>query len=152
MNTLPMKKVQQGFTLIELMIVVAIIGILAAIAVPAYQTYTTKAKFSEVTAAVAPFKLGIELCFQEQLSLANCANGALGVPDDTAAAAGRVGAGSGAVTGLTAGTAIITMIAITGDGLNGETYIINGATTGPGNPIIWTKDTTNSTCSAAAIC
>ena len=48
-----MKRVQQGFTLIELMIVVAIIGILAAVALPAYQDYTVRAKVSEVILAVS---------------------------------------------------------------------------------------------------
>jgi type IV pilus assembly protein PilA len=48
-----MKKVQQGFTLIELMIVVAIIGILAAVALPAYQDYTVRAKMSEVILAAS---------------------------------------------------------------------------------------------------
>jgi len=53
------KRVQQGFTLIELMIVVAIIGILAAVALPAYQDYTTRAKVSEVVIMASPAKLAV---------------------------------------------------------------------------------------------
>ncbi|MBY6096490.1 pilin [Ferrimonas balearica] len=63
---------QQGFTLIELMIVVAIVGILAAIALPAYQTYTKRAKFSEVVAATGSIKTQVEICVQSGEALADC--------------------------------------------------------------------------------
>jgi type IV pilus assembly protein PilA len=54
-----MKRVQQGFTLIELMIVVAIVGILAAIAIPAYQDYIIRSKMSEVEGAIAACKTSV---------------------------------------------------------------------------------------------
>jgi type IV pilus assembly protein PilA len=54
-----MRRVQQGFTLIELMIVVAIVGILAAIALPAYQDYVVRSKMSEAIAAIAACKTSV---------------------------------------------------------------------------------------------
>jgi type IV pilus assembly protein PilA len=58
MKNIPVKN-QQGFTLIELMIVVAIIGILAAVAIPAYKDYTTRAKMSEVLVMMEPAKTAV---------------------------------------------------------------------------------------------
>ena len=58
-------KTQKGFTLIELMIVVAIIGILASIALPAYQQYMAKSKYSEVILAASAAKSGVEMCAQD---------------------------------------------------------------------------------------
>jgi type IV pilus assembly protein PilA len=66
-----MKRVQQGFTLIELMIVVAIIGILAAIALPAYQDYTTRAKVAEIVVMVSPAKLAVSETASSLGGLAN---------------------------------------------------------------------------------
>ena len=85
-----MKKVQQGFTLIELMIVVAIIGILAAIALPQYQQYTKKARFTEAISVAESYKTAVALCAQDLGTVTGCSGGSNGVPADRTTATGNV--------------------------------------------------------------
>lgn len=70
---------QKGFTLIELMIVVAIIGILAAVAIPQYQNYTVKAKIGNALTAAETLKTEVGLCAQETGALTDCDAGANGI-------------------------------------------------------------------------
>ena len=135
-----LRSVQKGFTLIELMIVVAIIGILAAVALPAYQQYTKKAKFSEVVLATAAAKTAVELCAQDLGAVTNCAGGSNEIPADITTASGYVASVSTAAGAITA-TAISTK------GLSGETYTLTP--TFANGRVTWAS---GGTCVAANLC
>ena len=144
---------QSGFTLIELLIVIAIIGILAAIALPQYQTYTTKAKFTEVINATAPYKLGVDMCVAQYGTASlttGCGNaGSNGVP--AAIATGNTSTGSYvdsiAVASL---TGVITAKATTALNINNtvSTYTLTPAVgnTSGSALLVWTGVCTNSLC------
>ena len=115
---------QQGFTLIELMIVVAIIGILAAIALPQYQQYTQKAKFTEIVNQVAGVKTAVEICIQTTGGLADCDGGTNGVPANVGSTndfefVGEISTTNGVITSDAVGTS-----STASEGFEGETYIL----------------------------
>jgi len=143
-----MKKVQQGFTLIELMIVVAIIGILAAVALPAYKTYSDRAKFSEVVLAATPAKSAVELCVQTGSVTAGCH-----AVDDGINGADNGWAASDLVTTVAiAGTSAAPTITVTSNmsvgTVTNATFILTG--TVASGTIDWTN--TAGSCGTAGLC
>ncbi|MDU8607049.1 prepilin-type N-terminal cleavage/methylation domain-containing protein [Pseudomonas syringae group sp. 247E2] len=77
-------KAQKGFTLIELMIVVAIVGILAAVAIPQYRDYTMRARFSEVVSVANAYQSAVALCAQTLGTRVGCSLNTNGIPDTQA--------------------------------------------------------------------
>ena len=135
------KSAQKGFTLIELMIVVAIIGILAAVALPTYQSYTAKAAYTEVVLASSQFKSALEVCAQVEntLAIATCGHSLNGIP---AAASGSGAITSTIITSTGDTNTIITVLPVAANGIGiGDTYVLTGALLGTGQ-ITWTDNCT----------
>ena len=135
-------KRQSGFTLIELMIVVAIVAILAAIALPAYKTYTKRAKFSEVIAATGPAKTAYEVCIQGSTEtdhatlLDNCATAATNAVSgswNTAVVQSVVAASAGASITATGTSAVF------GSDITPEYQLVvsDAANTDAGDQVVW---------------
>ncbi|MGY2485638.1 pilin [Cupriavidus sp. CP313] len=138
------RRVQKGFTLIELMIVVAIIGILAAIAIPQYSDYTSRTRASGAMSELAAVKTAVSMCYQELGALTACDSGANGIPSINVTKNITVATATAVVDGaitVTTGATDAAGVALTI--VDTPTYVANS------NALTWTNS--GSTCTAANI-
>src|SRR5258706_354567 len=140
-----MKKVQQGFTLIELMIVVAIIGILAAIAIPAYQDFTIRSKVTELINAAGVCKTSVAEYYQAKGVMPGAADSGCSTVGTANSAAPVVAAGKGAISVDAAGGFATKLTGNATDTLLTYTQVLAGYT---GTAIIASDCTTGTTITA----
>lgn len=122
-----------GFSLIELMIVVAIVGILSVIAIPSYQNYTQRARFAEVITATEPFKTAVSLALQQGATPMELTNNTLGIPPEPAPTknVAAVKVESGVITATSTAIAGNATLILTPSS-DGTIWTINGTCTNTG--------------------
>ncbi|ATM97170.1 putative major pilin subunit [Yersinia frederiksenii] len=121
---------QQGFTLIELMVAIAIIAVLSGIGIPSYQRYIQKAALTDMLQTAVPYKMAVELCAMEHASFDSCSAGKHGIPK---------GETSRYVSTTTIDKGVITLIGQ--HTLTGLTLAMSPKLNPSGN-IIWTRTCT----------